>query len=289
MKHKTAGILFISILLISLVSCYGSWNFWYEGNDVDKRTEKLKYITDSSDSKFAASGISALSGKYTVLVISDTHFGRKRAPIDCDSLFDWLEEKRGTEKFPAFAICLGDAVDLGRQDEYDEYIEFCDKLMNDYGISIVMNSCGNHDIYQGHWDNWKSNCYPHTSFYKFCTEKLSWYSLDTASGTIGINQYELLKSDLKRDSRIKIIFTHYPLIQSTLVCANMAETTERNKLISDFAKNKVICVLGGHNHIDFYEDVGFKDYGLPSFGYSGVWGLLTVDENKRTASLDLIN
>jgi hypothetical protein len=68
----------------------------------------------------------------------------------------------------------------------------------------------------------------------------------------------------------------------------MAETTERNKLISDFMKNDVICVLGGHNHRRFYEDVGFKDYGIESFAYSGVWGLLHVDETAGTAWLEYI-
>ena len=99
----------------------------------------------------------------------------------------------------------------------------------------------------------------------------------------------LLHSALEHDSRSKIIFTHYPFVQSTLVCANMAETTERNKLISDFAKNNVICVLGGHNHIKFYEDIGFKDYGLPSFGYLNVWGLLYVDEGAKSVTLKYIN
>ena len=68
----------------------------------------------------------------------------------------------------------------------------------------------------------------------------------------------------------------------------MAETTERNKLISDFSKNKVLCVLGGHNHKRFSDDLGFMDYGLPSFAYSGAWGLLHVDEDKGEAWLEYI-
>ena len=64
--------------LLTLSSCYGAWNFWDPGNDVDKRTQKLTRLTAQNDSDFAAAGISELKGKYTVLVISDAHFGNKK-------------------------------------------------------------------------------------------------------------------------------------------------------------------------------------------------------------------
>ena len=69
----------------------------------------------------------------------------------------------------------------------------------------------------------------------------------------------------------------------------MAETTERNKLLSDFVENDVICVLGGHNHVVDYEYLGFNDYVIPSFGYAGIWGLMYVDEDYGSASVDFIS
>lgn len=285
---KRAEFFLISIFLLSLVSCYGSWNFFYEKNSVDERISEMKKLSPSEDKRFAESGISSLSGKYTVLIISDTHFGSKKKDINTQKLFDWLDSVKGTEKYPVFAICLGDATDMGLRHEYALYRDFCNKLHKDYGIRLILNACGNHDIYQNNWDNWERECYPYTSFYSFKTQKLSWYCLDTASGVVGLKQYNYLLSELKKDSRAKIVFTHYPIIQSNFGCAHLGETTERNLLISAFRKNNVICVLGGHNHTKFDEDVGFKDYGLPSFGYSEAWGLLQIDEANEKASLTFI-
>ncbi len=278
----------IAVFLTLLLSCYGSWNFLYEGNNVDERTKSLKMLTDANDKKFAASGISSLSGKYTVLVISDSHFGNKKKDIDCEPLYKWLEQLKGKPDYPVFAISLGDVVELGRQEEYDLYLDFCKKLQTEYGIKLIFNACGNHDIYQGNWDNWEKNCYPHTSFYKFETSKFSWYCLDTASGTIGIKQYQKIHDAITYDSRPKIVFTHYRFVRFNYSTANMAETTERNKLISDFYKNKVKLVLGGHHHDQTEDDLGFMAYGLPSFCYGEKWGLLHVDEDSGNARFEFV-
>ena len=170
---------YVLISLISLVlfaSCYGSWNFWYSGNDVDKRTENLRYLTND-ESAFAASEISDLHGEYTVLVISDSHFGSKRKKISGEPLFRYLDNLKAEhpELYPKFMLSLGDSVNIGYEDQYKEYLDFCNKLMEDYDIRLILNSCGNHDIYQSHWDNWEKFCYPHTSFYKFKTKDISWY------------------------------------------------------------------------------------------------------------------
>ena len=290
MSNRRCFFRYILLSLTSLVffsSCYGSWNFWYEGNDVDKRTQNLKYLTND-DPDFEASKISDLHGEYTVLVITDPHFGNKKKKVSGEPLFKYLEKLKSEHPalYPKFVLSLGDSVDIGYEGHYKEYLAFCNELKTKYDIPLILNSCGNHDIYQSHWGNWESFCYPHTSFYKFRTEKLSWYCLDTASGAVGLNQYKKLMNDIKNDSRKKIIFTHYPFVRFNFNCSNMAETTERNKMISDFAKNNVICVLGGHNHTMTYDDLGFPDYGIPSFGYDEMWGLLYVNEAEGTARLE---
>ena len=288
MIKKICRPFFIFAFLFSVVSCYGSWNFWYEGNDVDVRTKELLNITETTDQKFADSNLANLGGKYTVLIISDTHFGNTKKAVNTEILFNWLDSIQGTSDYPVFAINLGDVTDLGRRDHFEQYTEFCKTLTKKYNMKIIFNVCGNHDAYQNNWENWMRDCYPHTSFYRFQTKNFSWYCLDTASGTIGIKQYYLLHSALENDSRQKIIFTHYPFVRSTLDCANMAETTERNLLLSDFVENNVKCVLGGHNHEKSFDDIGFPDYGLPSFAYDNEWGLLHVDEDTGVVSLDFV-
>ena len=91
MIKKICRPFFIFAFLFSVVSCYGSWNFWYEGNDVDVRTKELLNITETTDQKFADSNLANLGGKYTVLIISDTHFGNTKKAVNTEILFNWLD------------------------------------------------------------------------------------------------------------------------------------------------------------------------------------------------------
>lgn len=277
--NRFLGKIFIGLFLFSVTACYGSWNIFYDGNNVDYRTRSLQDLKDTE--------VSALSGKYRVLVLTDTHFGSNRKNPPVEKLYDWLDSVKGTEKAPVFALSLGDSTDTGSQSEFDEYLKFCNHLQSQYGIKMIFNSCGNHDIYQSHWDNWKNNCYPHTSFYKFKTAGLTWYCLDTASGTLGKQQYEIFKREVESDSNSKIVFSHYPLTEYNLAFG-LGETTERNLLISSLLKNKVLCYFGGHNHYYHYLDMGLKDYCCPSFCYNEKWVVLCVDEEKGTTSVELI-
>ena len=280
------------IVLISLsilfTACYGSWNIFYDGNNVDNRTKEVLQITNAQDPLFAASGIASLSGSYNVLVVTDTHFGYgyKEAPLA--ELYAWLDSVKNTSAAPVFAICLGDAVDTGDQSQYDEYLAFCNNLMNNYGIKLFFNSCGNHDIYQSHWGNWQSNCYPHTSLYKFETSGFSWYSLDTASGTISRQQYENIVNAFAADTKPKIVFSHYPLTEYHFAFG-IGETTERNLLITKFLQNNVKCYLGGHNHYSHSSYIGLNDYCCPSFRFNRKWAVLHVNENEGAATVSFVH
>lgn len=279
--------LLILITLISLIfsSCYGAWNLSYYGNDVNNRTLKMLKITDESDDSFKKAGISKLNGKYNVLVISDLHFGSMRDSKKLsDSLFKWLKSVKGTEQAPVFALCLGDVTDIGIKNDYLEYLEFCNKLKNDYGIKIIFNAVGNHDIYQSHWENWSDYCYPHTSFYKFETSKFSWYALDTANGIIGKQQFEILKNEMDCDPRPKIVFSHYPLSVFRPQGGGLNDTAERNLLIDEFVNTDVKAYFAGHNHYSRYTYLGFHDFECPSYRYNGGWIVLAIDEESGSAS-----
>ncbi len=274
----------------SLFSCYGSWNFFYEGNDVDYRTEKLTDL--SLDADFAASGIANLgtsgSTSYTVLVITDTHFGYALTDFPYSKIYAYLDRLKAANNLPKFALSLGDSTDVGSQSEFDEYDSFCRKLKTEYNIPLIFNAAGNHDLYQGHWDNWKSHCWPHTSFYKFQTNGFSWYCLDTASGTLGKSQYEKFVNALKNDSNPKIVFSHYPFSYYNLAFG-LGDTTERNLLLYQFAKNNVKCCLGGHNHSYNYDYLGFHSYALASARFNEAWYLLKIDEAAGTAVVERVN
>ena len=67
--------------------------------------------------------------------MTDLHFGNEKKKVETEKLYNWLTQLKGSENFPAFALSLGDSVDMGFLSEYKEYISFCNKLQNDYGIN----------------------------------------------------------------------------------------------------------------------------------------------------------
>ena len=287
MKRQLLTV-FILILSLTFLSCYGSWNPFYEGNDVDHRADSILEISNEKDSVFKASGVSELSGNYNVLVLTDLHFGAAAGNPPFDLLYEWLDSVKNTPEKPAFVLSLGDSADVGKKSQYEEYDEFCRKLLKNYDLKIIFNTCGNHDLYQGHWDNWKESCYPNTSFYTFQTKGFSWYGLDTASGKIGPEQYEALLKEFSDDPKPKIIFTHYPLTEFRVFGIGLDETTERNLLIDTLYNNQVKTYMAGHNHYIRSDFIGFDAYCCPSFHYNRSWGVLHVNENTGSAKIEFI-
>lgn len=287
MKNKLRSLIIV-IFSLALFSCYGSWNIFDEGNDPDHRADSILKITDKNDEAFKTSGVSGLTGRYNVLVLTDPHFGIDAIKAPLDSFYEWLDSVKNTPDYPAFVLSLGDSSNVGKNEEFKEYLKFCNKLLEEYDLKIIFNSVGNHDLYQGHWENWKENCYPHTSFYKFETQGFSWYSLDTGSGRVGKKQYESLMNALSHDSKPKIIFTHYPISEFKFYGIGMDETTERNLLIDAFVKNKVKTYIAGHNHYKRSDYLGFNAYCCPSFRYDRAWAILHVNEANGTAKIELI-
>ena len=281
-------LLIILIFSLALFSCYGSWNIFDEGNDPDHRADSILKIKAEKDECFKASGVAELNGRYDVLVLTDLHFGVDAVKGPFDSLYEWLDSVKDTPDYPAFVLSLGDSSNVGSKDEFKDYLKFCKKLIEEYNLKIVFNSVGNHDLYQGHWENWEASCYPHTSFYKFETKGFSWYCLDTGSGRVGKKQYESLMNAFSHDSKPKIIFTHYPVTEFKVFGIGMDETTERNLLIDAFVKNKVKTYIAGHNHYKRSDYVGFDAYCCPSFRYNRGWAVLHVNEFNSSAKIELI-
>lgn len=287
MKNNLRALI-ILIFSLTLFSCYGSWNIFDEGNDPDHRADSILKLTTEDDQIFRKSGVAQLNESYTVLILTDLHFGADAINAPFDSLYEWLDSVKNTPVFPAFVISLGDSSETGKKEELAEYVKFCQKLIDNYNLKIVFNSCGNHDLYQGHWENWKEVCYPYTSFYKFETKSFSWYSLDTASGRVGKKQYDCLINELSDDPKAKIIFTHYPITDFKVYGIGLDETTERNLLIDIFVKNNVKTYIAGHNHYKRSDYLGFDAYCCPSFRYNRGWALLHVNEVNATAKIELV-
>lgn len=268
---------FVSFFILSACK-YGADNIFYAQNSVHNRDTSITNLTNT--------GFESLSSSYNFVVMTDVHYGALsflNPPDMPDTDFlNWLDGLSSSEK-PKFCLVLGDIVDYGAAELYPDYVNFVNNIESK---SVkVLNVIGNHDLYNSGYENWKTNCYPHTSFYNFQTSAFSYYGLDTGSGGPGAEQLASLKNAFAGDSKPKIVFSHYPFYSSSFLFS-MTDTTERNLAMSLFKKNNVRLYLCGHIHMyELYDFGSFRHLSLPSFRYDGIWLLVTVDESSGNYTL----
>lgn len=277
---KNIFLLLILIFSLTTFSCvYGTNNFLYWGNQVDKRVDYIHELNDFENK--IDSKENPLSSKYKILVITDTHFGSPHKETETEPFIKWLNSVPKKD-LPKFCLILGDNVDQGYENEYKEYCDFKQKIENK-GIPVIT-LLGNHDLYNSGWEYFVDNCYPCCSIFHFDTKGFSWYGIDTGTGDLGIKQYKMLKKQMENDNKPKIVICHYPLTNSKWMGAvSFHDSSERNLLVNLYSKNKVSVVLCGHLHkIDFADLGSFREYGHPSFCYSDppAWTLYEVDESN---------
>ena len=277
MKLKRTWIFILLTLCVTLIfSCkYGSGNIFYEYNSVDNRVNSLKKLTPAE-----MSGVSGPAWQpFSFMILSDIHFGSIRAdgnPLPLNEFWAWMDSKQASSSLPDFIFILGDNIDWCDDGFMAEYEAFCNKIENEYHLKIF-NILGNHDMYQMGWEMWSTNCFPHTSFYKFEVNGFSFYALDTGSGTFGKKQVSLLKEEFAHDSNPKVVLTHYPLY-TNFFYVTMDDTTERNLMINLFNQNDVKAFFNGHIHRNEEIDLGsFTEYSVPSLRFRQKWTIVTVD------------
>ena len=295
------------------LSCSEYGFFWgqFGAKDVDERSPRLSEV-EPPDLQ-AQSG--SPSARYSILIISDTHYGAEREDLDEDVFLAWLrswyEESDGT-KCPRFAVNLGDTADGGKKEQFASYLEFERKIKAVAGEYLygeteetpdderrfrIYSVLGNHDLYHDGQGHFMRMIYPHTSSYFFSLDTdpdgghsgFSFYFLDTANGTAGTSQLDDFKSKIKADPRPKIVFTHYPVYAGGSNMLDLIQDTmERNTLLTSFARNKVGQVYEGHAHKNYgFEFKGFfREDVIGSLRFSGLdakqCAIVTIDEAEAS-------
>ena len=281
----------ISVLILSsliFLSCNLGAYWFVTGEYPDDRSQTIQVLPDQNVSS---------NKKYTVLVMTDIHFGSGRRDRNDEAFiedFKKLLSDSDETQLPRFMICLGDALDGGHQEEADNYNSFIEKVrqiavnagISDFKTYTIL---GNHDLYHYGWDVWKKNIYPYTSYYTLKTnadsayEGFSWYFIDSANGTLGKAQLEDLEKNLASDTRPKIILSHYPVHCDGLSILSLQDPMEKNRLISAFAKNNVKVVFEGHAHQStLYDNSSFEERIIPSFLMHRTYCLVTIDEETES-------
>ena len=237
----------LSLALLLPLSChYAPSEYFNRSESANKRAPEIKELNDSQ----TASVKSSLGANYDILVLSDIHFGQDRADRHDNDVVDWLESLE-SEARPKFCVNLGDTADHGFESEFDSYLDFEDEIKTSLLSSPVYSLIGNHDLRRDGWEVFKEKLYPYTSCYHFESTGMSYYFLDSADGTLGKGQLKNLENAFKADSKPKVIFTHEPIYHdkaNLLSATALQDTHEADKLLTLFAKNRVLLYLCGHSH-----------------------------------------
>lgn len=300
---KIAGFFasgFLLLILFLIPSCsleeYGLEQAFYRRMSVETRATGLRILPSELSSL-----VPAEKDEYDVLIITDVHFGNenkgKNGPRREDDWFAKITEGAVGSRIVdnvAFAICLGDVADHGREDEFRKFKETIEDRLSEIttakapnGIRMY-NVVGNHDLYNSGWDQWSRYCYPGTSFYKFETGSFSWYFIDSASGTLGGYQYDTLKAAMTSDPKRKLVFSHVPIFADDFLYFTMQNTEERNLLISLCARTGAKLFIDGHTHQDRTTDFGkFVERNIPGFLEKYGYAILHVDETHQSSSVEI--
>lgn len=300
---KIRAVIFRALPLLCLAglsSCnYGFfWGLFGEDN-VDVRSSSMTSLNSS------APEIGKSLSEYSILVITDLHYGAHFGSDKERAFLDWLRkrfESGDEKKIPRFIVNLGDTADGGHRSEFSDYAAFAGrikKLAEDCGIDgnyKVYSVLGNHDLYNNGVEHYEDLCYPYISSYYFDIDVdaggFGFYFLDTANGTLGLNQLEDLKSRLMLDPRPKIVFTHYPIYAGAndpkTVLMRLQNSMERNMILSYLTKYNARHVYEGHIHARMRFDFKiFREDVIQSFRY-GEAALLTVNAATGQVSTEIV-
>lgn len=302
MTKKVLIISTILLLLTTLNSCrlmeYDLTEAFYRLMNVEKRTAEFKVLEDETNLNLIAD-----DEEYDVLIITDIHIGNEnhgkngpRREADWFKQLNEIDSETGKAILDEvkFAICLGDVADHGLLGEFNRFNSLVTEKLQETktskapeGIKIY-SVVGNHDLYNSGWNYWSQTQYPGTSFYKFETPSFSWYFIDSASGTIGDQQFDILQKNLKNDPKPKLLFSHIPLYADNFQYFIMQDTEERNAIINTVSKNNSRMFIDGHTHEELYTDFGkFQEINVPGFLEKYGYGILHVNEKEKTLSMKI--
>lgn len=303
---KTNKFIFLNILIFSLLvltSCeYGLQQAFHRIDEVNTRSTRIcdlnTYAVENLKEDVASPTIS--SEKFSVLIFSDIHFGRcgkgQKQRYDNEFISYVLQNQSVLETYEnsnyplQFAICAGDIAEHGYESEFIKYQEFCEQIKNQLNLKVY-SVAGNHDLFNSGWQHYKTYCYPYISCYSFETtynqKSVEWIFLDTGSGTLGNKQLNDVKKTMSSSSTEKIVITHYPVYAGGLFYFTLQNVTERDTLISEFAKGNVKLLVDGHAHTGGSWDCGnfFHEESVKGYLDYRYFSIIYVDLNSKTINI----
>ena len=281
--------------MVTIILCLACLLFTSCGYGVDEAIYRPAPVTSRANSIYELNESEApkiTSDEYTIAVFSDIHFGSNDKTRHEEDFLAWLEKMKTEGTLPAFCVCLGDIAEHGKEEEYIQYEAFVKKVEAILGDGKVYGVLGNHDLFNSGWYTYKKHVFPYKSLYHFKTKTFSWYCIDSANCSLGIDQYKLLKKAFEKDKSPKIVLSHVPVYGNPL--NNMGYFTFQNSYEADmvitlFIDNNVRLLLSGHIHRpnkNYFNEC--TELAVPPFTKDGRWTVITVNENNATVKEEFV-
>ncbi|MDF1556746.1 MAG: metallophosphoesterase [ANME-2 cluster archaeon] len=171
---------------------------------------------------------------FTFVVLGD---GRDNPDIFQQILTD------GASFNPLFIIILGDMVNSGNREEYDELV-----ILMEASSAPVLTMPGNHDI-KNSGREYYSQIFG-TYYHSFDVGSTHFILLDNAKGAVDNAQMEWLRQDLEQNNASSIlVFMHIPPFDPRPdQNYAMTDTNNSQDLVSLFEQFQVDMVFSGHIH-----------------------------------------
>ena len=238
--------LLLLLMALSLNACHlDTLGLVYSrSGDVETRfAQSMEY-----NARTGYASITVPEDNYRVYVITDAHVMEK----ETRNLDRFVKERLADKDAAPFWINLGDNVnDKGQAGVFENHIA----PLAEAGLRHFP-TVGNHDLYFGEWEEWRSRFHTSTYWFEVITPsrgKDLFVSLESAGGTLGRSQRawveELLTGSKGKYDHITV-FTHTHFwkrdnSQSHTSNYNLEETYDLADL---FGRMGVEIVLGGHDH-----------------------------------------
>jgi hypothetical protein len=144
-----------------------------------------------------------------------------------------------------FIIFLGDVVDQGTRDQFEEFVA---TTASAGWTGKVFCVAGNHDIYNDGWDYYKELM--GSSTYFFTAGNSKFIALDTGDATLGAPQVTWLREQLAvAHAGPVFLLSHYlPVIPGQPTYLKLASSVESLNLMSLATRSGVTAWLGAHYH-----------------------------------------
>jgi 3',5'-cyclic AMP phosphodiesterase CpdA len=214
----------------------------FASGELDTRLESKNRFAFLSD----ADRNLPLGETYSFIVLTDPH-------IEGGNAHGLEKLKNVIKPEDKFVAITGDITQNGRREDVQKFIEIAGSL----GVPCYP-VIGNHDIYFGHFSNWKNLI--GSTRYRINHSNTTLFILDSANAAFGAAQLDWLRDELKTAKNHVFVFTHANLfVRTPGDIEQITDTRERARTLS-ILKGRADAMFMGHVHQRIIRKTGGVNY-----------------------------